>query len=390
MNNTSLNLADFGVSEERGFLPASDPLRRLSGWYREWENLADELPALLAAGKLWTRVSDLPVLSNDKLKECEYERAHLVLSFLAHGYVWEQWRDGAARPFIPAGIAIPLVEISKLVGRLPVLSYASYALHNWRRLDPKGPIALGNIALNQYFLGGLDEAWFTLVHVEIEAHAGQAIGSGIRAQEAALRGHDHEAYHCLASLATAQKNMQEAFCRMPEGCDPYVYYNRVRPWIHGWFKQDLLPNGVVYDGVKEFAGKGQKFRGETGAQSSIMPLLDAILGVKHESSVLSNHLLEMRKYMPPGHRKLLEAVETRPSIAKFVADVGGTILTDAYNTCLHWSAEFRKKHLEYAKAYIHNQAHKGAGNPTCVGTGGTDFIPSLGKHLAETSAAKIK
>src|SRR2546427_4821666 len=37
---------------------------------------------------------------------------------------------------------------------------SSYALDNWRRLDPTSPIELGNITLLQNFLGGLDEEWF--------------------------------------------------------------------------------------------------------------------------------------------------------------------------------------------------------------------------------------
>ena len=37
------------------------------------------------------------------------------------------------------------------------------------------PIELGNIALLQNFLGGMDEEWFILVHVDIEARAGSAL-----------------------------------------------------------------------------------------------------------------------------------------------------------------------------------------------------------------------
>ncbi len=46
-----------------------------------------------------------------------------------------------------------------MLGRPPVLSYASYALDNWRRIDRKNPIDLGNIALLQNFLGGQDEEY---------------------------------------------------------------------------------------------------------------------------------------------------------------------------------------------------------------------------------------
>ena len=74
------------------------------------------------------------------------------------------------------------------LGREPILSYASYALWNWRRLDESGPIALGNIALLQHFLGGLDEAWFILIHVDIERRAGAALAMPTRADIAARFG----------------------------------------------------------------------------------------------------------------------------------------------------------------------------------------------------------
>jgi indoleamine 2,3-dioxygenase len=49
---------------------------------------------------------------------------------------------------------VPWYELSEQLGRPPVLSYASYALDNWRRLDPNAPIELGNIVLLQTFWQG--------------------------------------------------------------------------------------------------------------------------------------------------------------------------------------------------------------------------------------------
>ena len=96
----------------------------------------------------------------------------MLLSYLGHAYVWG---GGAPVDRLPAALAVPWHTIANRLGRPPVLSYASYALHNWRRIDPNGPIALGNIALQQNFLGGQDEEWFILVHVDIEAHAAAAL-----------------------------------------------------------------------------------------------------------------------------------------------------------------------------------------------------------------------
>jgi len=76
------------------------------------------------------------------------------------------------------------MTLQKKCGRPPVLSYASYALNNWRRINPELPIELGNIALLQNFHGGQDEEWFVLVHVAIEATATPAIQAIVLAQQA--------------------------------------------------------------------------------------------------------------------------------------------------------------------------------------------------------------
>src|SRR5881396_844732 len=114
----------------------------------------------------------------------ELERAMLLLSYLGHAYVWGGGSGVEPARCIPAGLAVPWYAVAARLGRPPVLSYASYALHNWRRLDPAGLIALGNIVLLQNFLAGVDEEWFILVHVDIEAKAVPALQAIGLAQQA--------------------------------------------------------------------------------------------------------------------------------------------------------------------------------------------------------------
>ncbi|MBI4067786.1 hypothetical protein HY413_00020 [Candidatus Kaiserbacteria bacterium] len=378
------------MTPTRGFLPPNDPLTRLNPAFRELEDLAAELPALLAAKQLRPRLEKLHLPDMRYLYDGEYERAHMLAAFLVHGCIWENWQDNIVVPIIPESIARFIVEVSKKTGHPPVLSYVSYALHNWRRINPKGPIELGNIALMQYFLGGLDEAWFTLVHVAMEAQAGRAIFAAVRAQEAAMAGNADECEMHLSTLHAALMSVNAVFWRMPERCDPYIYFNRVRPWIHGWkttVEDSPVFHGVMYEGVAEYGGKPQKFRGETGAQSSIMPLLDAALGVVHKPSMLSEHLLEMHEYMPKGHSALITAVEGRPAMRQYAAH--HVDLHDVFNYCVSELWAFRKKHLEYAATYIYGQDAGDDANPTAVGTGGTSFMTSLKKHLDETDRAKV-
>ena len=374
----------------RGFLPAADPLLRLPPAFSVWEEVASQLPKLLVSGKARTFIARMPQLDPGPLAEAaELRRAMLLLSFLGHAYVWE---TPLAASRLPATLAVPWHAVARRLGRPPVLSYASYALDNWRRLEPDGPIALGNLALLQHFLGGADEEWFITVHVDIEAKAAPAMHAVLPAQRA-LAGGDFELLEQrLAMIADALEAMYATLARMPEFCDPGTYYLRVRPYIHGWKNHPALPDGVVYEGVAEYGGAPQRFRGETGAQSSIVPVLDALLGVAHQPDPLREYLMEMREYMPPEHRAFMQAIERGPSLrdAVLARRAAAPSLCELYDRCVEQLRRFRELHLRYAAQYIHGQAQRSASNPTDVGTGGTPFMRYLKKHEDETAAHRVK
>ncbi|MFM8992781.1 MAG: hypothetical protein ACKOJG_01050, partial [Actinomycetota bacterium] len=275
-------------------------------------------------------------------------------------------------------------ELGQKVGRPPILSYVSYSIDNWYRLDPKKEIECGNIALLQCFLGGQDEEWFILIHIDIEKKAGIALHAIELAQNAVVSNDADALDVALTQLRDGIQSMYDVLARMPEKCDPYVYFHRVRPYIFGWKNNPALPNGVVYEGVDELGGKGMSYRGETGAQSSIVPALDAVLGVEHERDELRDYLMEMRQYMPPMHVRFIESVEAGPSVRAFVKKVNRAKATEQFNRSVELLADFRAMHLQYASTYIFAQAQKTPGNPSAVGTGGTPFIPYLRKHRDET------
>lgn len=388
----TLALTDFEISEKRGFLPAHDPLAEFSQ-SPTLESLGTQLPKLLAARQLRPLVHDHAFAIAIKTDEWDGEacrNAGRLLSFIAHAYIWED--PDRPADHLPASLAVPWHHVSRKLGRPPVLSYASYALDNWRRLDRDQPIELDNIVLVQNFLGGLDEEWFVLIHVDIEAKAGRAMAGAVRALEAAAEDDLDRVIRQLQVIASAQEEMCKTLDRMPERCDPYIYYTRVRPYIHGWKDNPALPQGIIYDGVEEFQNHPQYFRGETGAQSSIVPALDAALGVTHAEDPLTHYLLEMRQYMPPRHRAFIEALEdqkdeqARPRLAGYVCQYKAREpeLWKAYRTCIQLLARFRARHIEYAGHYIHCQSDQGRTNPNSVGTGGTPFMAYLRKHLQET------
>lgn len=371
------------VTAERGYLPLTDPLTRLPHEFDAWEGVAGDLPKLLVAHRVRDAIHALPPFPLDAIRdERHLRRAMMILSFLGHAYVW-----GGERPatVIPSILAKPWAAVAALSGRPPVLSYASYAIDNWRRIDPNGPIDADNVVLLQNFLGGLDEEWFVIIHVDIERRAGGALAALEPAQQAVHDGDEAQLRRHLATVAESLQAIVNTMRRMPERCDPYVYYHRVRPFIHGWKNHPDVPEGVVYEGVWD---EPKRFRGETGAQSAIVPALDAVLGVYHEEDMLKTYLLEMREYLPPDHRRFIESLEHGPSVREFVKTASAETQME-YDRCVALLDEFRSIHLEYAARYIHHQAQTDAKNPHEVGTGGTPFMKYLRKHRDETREHRI-
>ena len=377
------------------FLPKQDPLKEFKNpnpSSKRIEKIAKSLPKLLLTGAIHDAIDDLntnalsvnTLIKNGNSREIKLAMSYL--SFIAHAYIW-----GGAKPksVLPEAIAKPWVQLADHLGRPPILSYASYCLDNWYRINPKKEISLENVALINNFLGGVDEDWFVTIHVCIENAANDAIEaaqniSKISKYEPVLLSKN------LRKIAKAMKEVNTIFARMPERCDPYVYYHRVRPFIFGTKDNPDLKKGLIYK--NQFNNKPQFYRGETGAQSSIIPLLDGALGVKHTNDNLRHYLNEMRDYMPPEHRKIIETAESKSQVSKFINRTQK--LKKEYNACLEQIKLFRSQHLEYAATYIHKQSQIknpfGSGGSLIRGTGGTPFMKYLRKHRDETHKHKVK
>jgi indoleamine 2,3-dioxygenase len=283
---------------KHAFLPAVDPAIRLPHEYRIWDELLIELPKRLAAGRARQSLACMPLLDPQALlTQSERERGLGILSVFGHAAVHESWRQGSATT-VPKSIAVPWVTLAASMGRFPVLAYASHGLNNWRRLEHDGPIALGNIAILRNFFGGLDEDWFVAVHVEIEARAAPLVAAVLSAQSA-VRAYDSAVLgDALRIVADTLGTMLTVLRRVRENCDPHIFFNRVQPFMQGM-------RGVIYEGAEQLAGRPMNFPGGSGAQSTLLPLLDSALGIKHAEDALISYLHELRRYMPPEHQKFL-------------------------------------------------------------------------------------
>ncbi len=328
------------------------------------DELGRNLPSLLENPDFRRQVAQLkiplwsePVTSAEDLAGLRLY--YVRLGFLASGYVNQLGQPPAT--VLPRNIAVPLAAACRLLQRPPILSYDGYALYNWQRLDPHQPIALGNIDTIQNFVHLYDEHWFILVHVEIEAIAADILRAIADVQHAPT---DTEVINrSLALIEDALWRQVSVLRRIPEKMDPRLYFRTFRPYIRFF-------ENVVYEGV---APEPLDFRGETGAQSNVMPALVTFMKVPHQPTELTDHLVDMRRYMPAEHRAVLGEIDALPSL-KDRAD------RDVFNGVLEAMASFREVHYGFAQQYI----NKWVKDPR--GTGGTPYMRWLKQLIDETRA----
>jgi indoleamine 2,3-dioxygenase len=296
----------------------------------------------------------------ERIRQLYYVRT----GFLASAYINQV--GVPATHALPANLARPLCQVTDEMNRPPILSYAGYALYNWHRLDPAGPIEIGNIDTIQNFVTLYDEHWFILVHVDIEARAASILSAILDlAEQDGWQDRDC-VDAAITRIADTVLEQVDVLKRIPEYMSAELYHSTFRPYIQHF-------DDVVYLGVD----RGPvSFRGETGAQSSVMPLLVTFFKIPHEPNELTRHLQDMRQYMPAEHRALLERVDGYP-------DVRGVATPDVFDRALEAIADFRGVHYRWAMQYIADKVD----DPT--GTGGTPYVKWLAQLREETLARRV-
>jgi len=385
IENNKFDILKFDVSPDRGFLCKYDPAAvKMPASLQPLVDAGKWLPEHMATGVVRRYLQKLPEIDmTDFIKTATDEQlrnAMVHYSFIVQAWVW-----GEKEPnhIIPRNIAVPLCLIADKLGQFPLLPYSAYVLDNFSLFDKTGKPTLENIYMHQHFSSGIDESWFKMIHVEIEAEAGQALAAIPAVLEGCATDDAAKVIAGLKDVLAAWHNMYDTMKRMVDYCDPYTYFHRVRPYIHGWQDNPDLPGGVIYEGVAKFKGEIQAFRGQTGSQSSIVPTMDALFGVEHSNDPLRQYLNELHAYRPVLHRKFIEEVAKRSTLRAYTLKTENTEMTELYNACLDRVRAFRALHLEYAASYI-NKQNSHTGNPSDVGTGGTPFMKYLKKHRDES------
>ncbi|KAI5308144.1 hypothetical protein KEM55_006456 [Ascosphaera atra] len=151
-------------------------------------------------------------------------------------------------------------------------------------------------------------------------------------------------------------------------------YLTFRVFIFGITSQSMFPNGVVYEGIED--NQPLHFRGESGANDCIIPLLDHLCEIPMPMNPLTKVLHEFRAYRPLPQREFLAHVRTTAERVHtrefFSADPETAYL---YLRVLDHVRSFRWRHWMFTREYIIRRTH----HPTA--TGGSPIVTWLPNQL---------
>lgn len=306
----------FNVTSDHGFLPIKDPLRLLPDKYTCMQNVINKLHVfqnyeediankgiLGVSDEIVEQVKNIPDYSNSIEEETDMfvlQALYRAYSFITSGYTLEKSYQeflksgnyGIARQILPKNISIPFLLVCKKIDAYPWLDYHyAYSLGNYVKKDITGTLHWKNLDMACKFTGTPDEIGFIMVHVYINELSPKLVDSVIEYGKNA----------CTNALKTCGENLQEMNIRRRDmwKASRHEHYNDFRIFIMGIKgNEGIFGKGLIYENC--FNNEPQQYRGQTGAQDNIIPMMDIFTGIVdyYPDNKLTEYLMDLRTYRP--------------------------------------------------------------------------------------------
>jgi len=378
----------FEVNHLNGFLPKKSPLAVLPERYSELQVLIDEMPIKKANGqggllstegaiedavKKLKNYKDLVKNEDDIFINQALFRAYAFLTSAyllapSHFSFQKTKKYGKAHRILPSQLSEPFVLVSEKLDVYPFIDYHyAYSLGNYVKIDNSKGYEWENLAMAAKFSGMDDERGFIMLHVDINQHSPQLVGSILDFLKSKDNsGVNQSLNNCLSSMKSINERRQIMW-----QASRWKHYNDFRVFIMGIKGNDeIFGDGVIYEGVSE---EPVQYRGQTGAQDNIIPTADIFTGVidYYPSNDLTKYLLDLRSYRPKCIQNFLsdlkdEMKENRlfNSIKKSENEEGLCLLIQILDEIYY----FRNGHWQFVQKYIM------ANTKYAKATGGTPII----------------
>lgn len=310
-------LENYRISPETGFaMEYPSPTVFKNAALAPWTDIATKIPSLLKSGTFRSQIDALPILSVDDLDPDsieEFRLAFVILTHFAQAYIWGNHEADAPSSVLPASISVPLTRVSRDLDIQPAYCYAAGSVWLYTEdATTKKPYCVCS------FTGTTDEEHFNLTTHNVERIAGKALALGLTAARCAgMKQAEALGVH-LNHITEILRECRTTLASMRQGCDPDVFYFKLRPYLVGSqvsmeslraivilnHSVKAIPGGVLYQtgpDSEKGDGTGVKYSipGASAAQSPIFQAFDLILGISHASNPgRAKFVEEMRKSMP--------------------------------------------------------------------------------------------
>ncbi len=378
----------FEVNSVNGFLPKKSPLSKLPERYNELQKLIDEMPIkkedgstglLSRKGAIEECVKNLSNLKDLVGKEKDVfiiqalfrAYAFLTSAYLlapAHFNYLETKKYGKAHNVLPAQIAEPFVIVSEKLDVFPFIDYHyAYSLGNYVKIDDTKGFEWENLAMAAKFSGMDDERGFIMLHVDINQHSPELVGSifdFLKSDES--KSVNNSLRKCLSAMKKINERRQIMW-----QASRWKHYNDFRVFIMGIKgNEEIFGDGVIYEGVYD---KPVQYRGQTGAQDNIIPTADIFTGVinYYPSNDLTKYLLDLRKYRPKCIQNFLEDIKNEMGNNRLFNNLKDSKNFEGLCLLIQILDEiyyFRNGHWQFVQKYIM------ANTKYAKATGGTPII----------------
>lgn len=336
---------------------------------KQCEALIKELPTLRKRGQEYRdRCDVLCVDLSSRLAELSDEHAEslaehvmLVFSFLSYAYLRSSEPELRV---LPASLAKPWKTASRFLGRPMSLDYVATVLANCHAGEASDS---ESVQVYATFTGSPDERHFYALHARIERAAEPALRAMVRILDKSSYGASALA-DAMEQIAGAVRTAAQLLPHMKDGCDPTFFYSELRGLLAG-FESPITLRGVA--GTTSVI-----MHGASGAQSALLPCVDAFLGIGHHGQhELPEYALDRVEHMPVSHRAFLRQLRrSAPASREAIKALVANDSTSSPNTsdllarrslCLDALAAFRQAHLALVKSFIIRPAAKNPADPLC-------------------------
>lgn len=335
--------------------------------------------------------NELHSIKKLSLAQCKYMYSFLLM--VLNRWVWCTGVSDAKlynRP--PKIIGIPLYLVSKRLQIVPSMTHAAVNLWNNKIIfNSDGTFDLDKIQIINTMTGDESENWFYMIHIAIEASGGRMLWKMSQIHKY-FNENPSESIKFLKKMSDNLKLSTGFIKRMHEGCDPDFFFNRLRIYLSG-SENDNLPEGIILD----LSDIGEpdlvlKYAGGSAAQSTLIQVYDALLGVKH-SPKINEYLVNIRNYMPQSHRNYLEMMIKLPSLPEIV-DKNNKELVAELTNCVQQLERFRMSHMGLIHSYIMRFVGKPVETDSNAhgekGSGGTNPVEFCNDTIEMTKKLKNK